>query len=77
MKKINIIKYLSAWFRRDYKDEHFFEVVVYLDGKIVERVERRVLVPPASPLCYSVLHWANCVVSELFGHARRKRKGRA
>ena len=80
MKKLlNRIRYILARFKRRCDTDHIAEVVVYLDGQIIERREthfdesetRR-----GTPY-YNALVYANGIVSCALGMERRRMKGRA
>lgn len=81
MKKLlNKIRWILARFKRTSDSDHIAEVVVYLDGQIIERREthfnesetRRGTTP-----YYNALVYANGIVSCAVGMERRRMKGRA
>ncbi len=79
MKKLNIIKWILARFKRTSSNDHMVEVVVYLDGRIIERREQHIdenFVRRGS-LYYNAILFANGVISMALGLERRRMKGRA
>ena len=79
MKKLNVIKWILARFKRRCDTDHIAEVVVYLDGQIIERRETHF--DENETRCgtpyYNALAYANGIVSCAVGMERRRMKGRA
>jgi len=75
--KTNWIKRIAAFFRRNSKHEHLAEVVVYVDGRVVEESEEVFSETYGMSERYAALRFANGVVSTAFGLERRRMKGRA
>ena len=80
MKKLlNRIRYILARFKRRCDTDHIAEVVVYLDGQIIERRETHFdesETHRGTPY-YNALVYANGIVSFAIGMERRRMKGRA
>ena len=78
MKKLRrLLKWIAAQLKRRFGIEHVAEVVVYLDGRIVEQKqitfdEKMMRYTPR----YNALAFANSVTSAAVGMERRRMKGR-
>lgn len=78
MKKMNIIKWILARFKRTQDSEHIVEVVVYLDGRVIKDEEHHISDDcMKGSLRYIALNIANRVTSFAVGMERRRMKGRA
>ena len=80
MKKLlNKIRWILARFKRTSDSDHIAEVVVYLDGQVIERRETHFdenYTHRGTPY-YNALVFANSIVSCAVGMERRRMKGRA
>ena len=80
MKKLlNKIRWILARFKRTSDSDHIAEVVVYLDGQIIERRETHFdesETHRGTPY-YNALVYANGIVSCAVSMERRRMKGRA
>ena len=78
MKKLNIIKWILARFKRRCDTDHVVEVVVYLDGRVIKDEEHHISEEcMKGSLLYNALNLANGVTSFAVGMERRRMKGRA
>ena len=78
MKKLNIIKWILARFKRRCDTDHVVEVVVYLDGQVIKDEEHHISEEcMKGSLLYNALNLANGVTSFAVGMERRRMKGRA
>ena len=75
--KTNWIKRLEAFLLRRTNAEHVAEVVVYVDGRVVEQKSVIFCEEYGKSALYAALSFANGVVSAAFGLERRRMKGRA
>ena len=75
--KTNWIKRIAAFFRRKANCEHIAEVVVYVDGRVVEQKSTSIFEEYGKTERFAALSFANGVVSAAFGLERRRMKGRA
>lgn len=78
MKKLNIIKWILARFKRKCDTDHVVEVVVYLDGCVIKDEEHHISEDcMKGSLRYNAFNLANGVTSFAVGMERRRMKGRA
>ena len=78
MKKLNIIKWIRARFKRRCDTDHVVEVVVYLDGRVIKDEEHHISEEcMKGSLLYNAFNLANGVTSFAVGMERRRMKGRA
>ena len=78
MKKLNIMKWILARFKRKCDTDHVVEVVVYLDGRVIKDEEHHISEDcMKGSLSYIALNIANGVTSFAVGMERRRMKGRA
>lgn len=76
MKKLNIIKWILARFKR--KCDTDVEVVVYLDGRVIKDEEHHISEDcMKGSLRYNAFNIASGVTSFAVGMKRRRMKGRA
>lgn len=78
MKKLNIIKWILARFKRKCDTDHVVEVVVYLDGRVIKDEEHHISEDcMKGSLRYNAFNIASGVTSFAVGMERRRMKGRA
>lgn len=78
MKKMNIIKWILARFKRTSDSDHIVEVVVYLDGRVIKNEKHHISEDcMKGSLRYNAFNLANGVTSFAVGMERRRMKGRA
>lgn len=78
MKKLNIIKWILARFKRKCDTDHVVEVVVYLDGRVIKDEEHHISKDcMKGSLRYNAFNIASGVTSFAVGMERRRMKGRA
>lgn len=78
MKKLNIIKWILARFKRKCDTDHVVEVVVYLDGRVIKDEEHHISEDcMKDSLRYNAFNIASGVTSFAVGMERRRMKGRA
>lgn len=78
MKKMNIIKWILARFKRTQDSDHIVEVVVYLDGRVIKDEEHHISDDcMKGSLRYNAFNLANGVISFAVAMERRRMKGRA
>ncbi len=78
MKKLKIIKWILARFKRKCDTDHVVEVVVYLDGRVIKDEEHHISEDcMKGSLRYNAFNIASGVTSFAVGMERRRMKGRA
>lgn len=78
MKKLNIIKWILARFKRKCDTDHVVEVVVYLDGRVIKDEEHHISEDcMKGSLRYNAFNIASGVTSFAVGMERCRMKGRA
>lgn len=76
MKKLNIIKWILARFKRKCDTDHVVEVVVYLDGRVIKDEEHHISEDcMKGSLRYNAFNIASGVTSFAVGMERRRMKG--
>lgn len=78
MKKLNIIKWILARFKRKCDTDYVVEVVVYLDGRVIKDEEHHISEDcMKGSLRYNAFNIASGVTSFAVGMERCRMKGRA